>query len=259
MQGIDEKHLSEIALKIKKLLALSESPNENEARFAIEKAQELLEKYNITLTDVEIQTAEMIHVEFNVYKAHSNGQFKEGDYYKEIPGWVSSILRIIQKYFYIKVVCGNKGHMHFLGAKADVQCAQYVFEYLIRVVRKNRNDYVNKIKKETDAQDMRTLRDIGYSYTEGMIKGISEQLRNQKSERPVSKTVTGTDLVVVKGEALNIYLNQVFPNLGLKGESRTSLSLQSSAFNTGIYDGRNVSINRGVGSSFRGQLAIGHK
>ena len=49
----DNGNGSDIRLKIKKLFQLSNSPNENEAALALERAQKLMEEYNLTMSEVE--------------------------------------------------------------------------------------------------------------------------------------------------------------------------------------------------------------
>jgi hypothetical protein len=52
------KSRMDIIEKIQKLLALATSDNENEAQMAAKRAQELLLKYNLKLTDVELEEGE---------------------------------------------------------------------------------------------------------------------------------------------------------------------------------------------------------
>ena len=52
-----------IILKIKKLLALSKSSNQNEAQNAMLKAQKLLIKYKLSLQEIESYSIEKIKIE----------------------------------------------------------------------------------------------------------------------------------------------------------------------------------------------------
>ncbi len=74
MNELPDEHILE---KIKKILALTESPNENEAAVAAAKVKELLTQYNLDIADVEIadvKTASDIESSsFDAhYKWHSN-------------------------------------------------------------------------------------------------------------------------------------------------------------------------------------------
>ena len=84
--------------KIKKLLALSKSPNENEARVALLKAQEIMAKHHISERDLDEteEENEIIMLETNIsYTSRTNSwvQFFEElwnhSYYVETIGHIS--------------------------------------------------------------------------------------------------------------------------------------------------------------------------
>lgn len=56
------KDLDKISDLIRKCLALADSPNESEAEAAMSKAQELLEKYNLSMEEVKLRDQDSIEM-----------------------------------------------------------------------------------------------------------------------------------------------------------------------------------------------------
>ena len=243
----DDSKLTEIAKKVKALLALSQSANANEAALAAEKAREILEKYNMTLTDIEIKSAEMVNNDFRVY--HNSKQYPDW-YYKKFPRWFYSLTTVMAQYFYVRVVYDFDGFINFLGAKPDVEVAKYIMQYLVHEIERLAEEYLKKFRGSGISQ----MKELRVSFCIGVVDGIRHKLKSEKDKSVPAKTASGTDLMVIKGAALEEYKKQQFPHLGtIKSGSR--LGHDYGAKESGFDKGKNITIRHGVTSS-KGQHSI---
>lgn len=239
-----EERLNSIADKIKKLFALSASNNPEEAALATERARQLLEKYNLTLTDVEIKTADMIEKSITLTRS------SKGTNYKNLPSWSYGLLEILNEHFYVKALLVashlNDNVVYILGARKDVEVATYVFNYLFREVETLCNTYLKQFRG-TRGQD---LKHTSYSYKLGAIAGIEQILTEQRSRQKQKKarTQNGTELVVIKNEATEKFVNEKYPHIEEKN-SNPQMRTEGDAIRAGIKEGRNIQIHRGVKGS----------
>lgn len=251
---MSEDKKEQLAAKVKKLLALATSSNPHEAGLAAEKARKMLEQHNMTLTDVEIKTAEMTDYDFRVWRTKGTAHDPT---YTKVPQWVWKLTHAIQPPFNIKVLCGRRGFLHFLGAKEDVQVASYTFNYLTAEVQRLADRYVDEHKKK--GYHLSELKEIRYNYTHGaaseMASTLYKMAKKQKKEKTVC-TVTGTELTVVKQDALQKYFKAKYPRTR-KGSYSSSIGYNSAARAQGQRDGAKVQIRRGVNDG-RSQKAIKH-
>ncbi len=233
----DKKH--EIAVKVEALLRLATSSNPHEAGLAAEKAREILEKYNITLTDIEIETAEMMEETIKV--AH-RGRVDVN--YTKVPLWIRRLLAVVGTYFHVKPLNGQHGNLHILGAKQDVDVAVYVFSYLVREIERITDAYI----KEYSGSSLSQQKSLRASYTEGAVAGVSEVIKHEEASKEVARSASGTELVVLKHAALDKFVKEKYPRLH-KNYSKSTVEFSSDAYSKGKEDGQNISIRRGVKSS----------
>ena len=247
-----EELLTEVAKKVKKLLALSTSSNLNEANLAAEKARELLEKYNMTLTDAEIKTAEMIKDTFKV--KHNSKQFPNW-YFKNFPKWFLRLTNTMNQYFYVRVIYDYDGYINFIGAKTDVEVAKYVMQYLVHEIERLAEEFL----KEHRGSGISIMKDLRQSFCYGAVSGLRDKLDDERQKEKLKApivTASGTDLMVIKSQALEEYKKKQFPTLSRLKSSATA-GRNSDAYSQGHKEGKNISIRTGVGG--KGQLSIGHK
>ncbi len=122
----------ELIEKIKKLMALSQSSNPNEAAVALSRAQKLMEAYNIEMRDLGLM-----------------GNIKEISI--EVPTKLnsktiaSSLGAIIQKCFGIMVISHSRGskisRLSFIGQSEILESCEYVFVYLSRLAEHAIDNY----------------------------------------------------------------------------------------------------------------------
>ena len=79
IENMSNEQMKEVIKKVQKLLALAQSDNENEARLALQKAQELQAKYNIVFDqlDIEDESQKVIEEKYDAPDTESlNSLFK---------------------------------------------------------------------------------------------------------------------------------------------------------------------------------------
>ena len=202
--------------KIKKLLALSTSSNENEAQAAMTKAQELLAKYKLSMKDIDgTHTASE-----NVKKHATDVTFKKAT-------WKSRLSRVIAENFccYSYLNTNRTHRIVFMGLTEDVETASAVFEYAVGyIVGKTR-----QLKKKYYRLGEST-KGLENDYAQGFIKGLSQKYEAQKQKNQEWALVLIKPQIVVH-EYKNMKFRKKPVNIGSRFSGFTS------AYEQGQIDG----------------------
>lgn len=208
-----------IILRIKKLLALSESSNENEAKLALLKAQELLIKHKLSLKEIEE------HKNIDVIEGKTNITFRQGK-------WKGRLADIIAEnfgcYHFYRT---NRTHLIiFMGKDEDVTVCKIVLEYAIDSI----NSVVKKLRYQYRKEGYST-KGLESDYALGFIKGLEVAFEKQKQENQEWGLVLIKDKEVV--EAYN--------NMEFTGSVNTNTKFQgfNEVYFQGVEDGENFSIS----------------
>jgi hypothetical protein len=138
--------LEKIKSKLKKLFALSRSPNANEAALALEMAQKLMIEHGIKRDDVG---------EFEVIENDIKGSGNERPplYEMHLISNIATAFGCQLAYGWHKghesesgYICGWYGHT-FVGLEHHVQIACFIAEVLFRKLKKARNEYLKQLTR----------------------------------------------------------------------------------------------------------------
>lgn len=161
--------MATIVEKVQKLLALSESPNENEAKTAMLKAQELMVKHKITMKDVETD------IKKDVVITTTHQRFKNTK-------WKAVLAKVISDNFLCEALTSQNGRTNvcrvsFVGHEEDVDICIAVYNYAIKFVDKK----VAKLRRiRYDAGE--SAKGLEEAYAVGFCRGLKEnymaQIRN---------------------------------------------------------------------------------
>lgn len=214
--------------RIQKLLSMGSSPNENEAQRAMQKAHQLLVKYNIDLVHLDRERR---------FESRALGEIKGRHTTAEI--WLSAILN---RFFFVEVIWSQSydvendrdgTRLHLYGTRANLEMAEYVHDYLNQLLPRLWDDY-------REAEGIQNNRER-QRYFAGVLEGFHTKL-SQQEERLAKE-----DALVWAGDAaLAQYYRYVNPHVQTRyaGGGR-----RSDAYDAGVAEGRNVSIRQPVGQS----------
>jgi len=231
MKGIIEK--------IKKLLALANSSNEHEAKLAASMATEILTKHNLTRQQVDKSSRRYIHYgrDTGKYRRSAEGKF---------------IFSLLRNYFFVEVIQQRipvAGRIHrrlawmFLGEPHNVEIAIYIYDFLERSFIELFKEYRKKTGSGVKARN---------SYYYGLYCGLADQLKAARH-----KAESSAGLVVVKDGEISKYAKDLFSNLKAGAKTEKMDLHDKEALMSGILDGKNIKIARGLGSSNEEKPEIG--
>ena len=160
--------------KIAKLLALAESPNENEAKAALLKARELMAQHKLRPEDCEKESnvkvrRELVGVEVSKTKYH----------------WAIALSAVIAEHYCCRAY---RNHRHgermynigLVGLEDDFEVCKRIFLYAFDCA-KTRSDQIFK-----DVPDYYTgsyRRSVAESYGLGFVQGLKSAFRRQDAEK----------------------------------------------------------------------------
>lgn len=223
--------------KIEKLLSLAQSQNQNEALAAMEKVNELYEKYNIERIQRRTESQNYKYLVINLQSS-------------KIKAHLSVIASILMEHFFVEVVLSeiydplsnrkNKT-VELFGTKENLLIAEYVFHFLNQTVEEL---WSQQVKIQGLAAKYRR------SFQLGLLHGFNSKLREGKDLR--SKKIT--DPEVVKSLALleddpelADYIGTKHPRL-TKRTGRTR-GIYGSIYSKGLEDGHRIVLHRGIEKS----------
>lgn len=174
--------LDKIIKKVEKLLNLSKSSNEHEASIALERAQKLMQSYNLTIDDVELSEYDEIYVD-------------DIDLANKIPEFISYFVNVIEKAFSVKalyttrlIIAKNRSYkrkiVSFIGPSQIAKLAQYTFIVLYRQMMTSRTDFLNE--KTNSYTPRGTKIAMGDKFCLGWVLSVSEKViefANPKREK----------------------------------------------------------------------------
>lgn len=167
---------TDIKGKIRNLLALAESPNENEAKAALLKARELMAKHKLSemeLGESEGRTVRNIKTDVTFSKRRDP--------------WISELSAVIGENYCCKGYRSRRQGKQtqtigFIGLSDDVEICIAIFKYAVDCIRAK----IEFIKKENTAyvhQYVKTLCDsYGYGFTAGISNAFNKQQEENKAE-----------------------------------------------------------------------------
>jgi hypothetical protein len=236
--------------RVRKLLALSESPNENEAAFAAAKAKELLERYNLSISDLEVDDI--------VEKGYDTGRVR-------MATWLLNLAASVARGFDCDIYYTRGGgkrvgtdasatsRITFVGTDMDTEVAEYVFEYLRVTVERMTAEKVRNIEPPLLTGWFGNIASyrlkMRNSYMMGLVSALDRKIREFAEPAAGGCCPTHSasspdemQLVAVKERAIGEYMKR----LKLRKGRRSSTSLLADGFNDGVNDGRGVSIKKGL-------------
>lgn len=214
-QGIKHQKLSE---KVRKLLCLAESPNKAEGQAAAQKAQELLEKHQISLEDPPTEHVIVRSLE----KKRSNAK-------------VQAIASIVRTFHVYPVINQGKGlvFLEIFGERTSVEIGSYVADFL--------DHHFEELWKQAQKVDSRLK---GTAAKNSFFRGLAKGYIYKK---PQSAALIKLETALVANA------EKAYPSL----RSCSSKYLHHSiGEKIGREKGKQMKIRRGIEKKFKNLLAI---
>lgn len=153
--------------KIRKLLALSESPNEAEARAALLKAKELMAEHKLTEADIERAKAEKVV------------QIRTGiTFSARRDPWIDDLSGVIGDNYCCRACRTHwKGkqtrEIGFAGFESDVKVCEEVFRYAVDTARAGIADFKAGMKDVWPPVSAREISRMSASFGKGFVRGLA--------------------------------------------------------------------------------------
>lgn len=207
--------MADIKEKIKKLLSLAESPNENEAKAALLKAKQLMMEYKISDVDIE-DKGELTHLTCNDIKWTTDS----GDI------WMNKLCTLLAENYCCVAAWitykGTRTHtLQITGLGADAEICKKSIEFAIGFIKGTIKVLQRRMKSHNP-------KSIAHSYAEGFIMGLEFELEEQKEEHPE------WGLMVVNPKEVEDYKN----SLGDKSVRTKKSNFNPAAYARGQMDGK---------------------
>ena len=210
--------------RIKKLMALGDSSNKNEAELALSKAREISLKYNLD----EFQDREMSDYHFQLV----------GKPYKRVPSYIWSVCGIVTRHYFTHYICNSyrdeeqaKYQMiELYGLKENLDLAVYVYNFLI-----NRGELEwLKYKEATGLRNQRAK----LSFLTGLYQGFDQKLKTQNKKLEEEQS-----LIWLGDPKLDAFFKKRNPRVR---SSKVKSKLREEAHSAGSRVGQKLSINPAI-------------
>ena len=217
--------------KIRKCLALSESPNENEARTALLMARRLMAEYKIgsgeELSGDQRPEERRTSVTFTTLR----------------DSWVLSLMKLMGPRYCCRPFSSKEYRKKtrtaaFAGFPQDLDVCVPAFELAVATIRSN----IIRMRKDRSAAN---------SYASGFIRGLAEAYEVQDAEDKMTAEV-GRSIITVMTVPKEVD-DYVRTNFTSSRVSIRTYPMDESAYRSGVHDGRSH-LNRKVGGESVKQL-----
>jgi hypothetical protein len=203
--------------KIKKLLALTSSPNEAEASVAMEKVHQFLKEYNLSISDI---------TEDNRFSIIEENYLEYGKERK----WRTLLCIAVSSANYcspLKAIKGGNTTIRLVGKEHNILASKLMLDYLMATIERLSKNIAVKQRE---------------SYKLGIVNVLSEKLKNLHKQDMVQCNA----LVVVEKASIEQYLKE---KKNITNEIVKYKVTNSVAYYKGYQDGNNISLNHQINTN----------
>lgn len=220
--------------KIKKLMRLSQSSEPHEAALALQRAKELMDKYQISLADVVLSD-----IKESAGSAMKNESIKPYQ-----AALLDGICRLFTCEAIIDYDCKLQGYNYafkakpvFIGIDPNPEIAAYCFDVLVTQLEKSRAEYLKTISKRfKKANRTRRADDFAFGWASGVLRTVKELVPVFELPEIIGQYMTKKKESGVLGDAVAVKHNK---------SSKTNYSDLYNGFDAG----RKVELNKAVNTT----------
>lgn len=220
----------DVKSKVEKLLALAESSNPHEAALAMEKAQEILHRYNMSREDLKPgeQAPTIIHETVQLFE-HPYGPLR----------WRYLLIGIIARNNFCEALASRNWSI-LVGRKQDIETVMWLYQHLEPRIYSMANRAVLTYRDQR--------REAGYigapwgrssyaSFRNNYLKGVAVGIDTKLQKMRESMAQNNLAIVLYNEEAIAQYVKDVFKPRQMSDDSVAN----AHAFARGVMDGENMS------------------
>jgi len=230
----DPTSLDKLKLRIQALRAKTQDNGctEAEAMMAAAKVAELLDRHDLSLTDVELRETPC---EPRVYETRRK---------KRIPldYCISPIANFCDCKVWREKNAEGEIRYVFFGLRSDTEVAHYMTDLIDNAVRSELGRYKTTHSYQRFRHQDRHVANA--SFTLGMAMSIGVKLNDMKAQRDILKKGGGRDLVVLKTSIVETEIKKL--DLKLRPVRRQARMVSPKAFEAGGAAGSSLAINPGL-------------
>ena len=205
---------------------------EGEALSAAAKVAELLDRHDLSLTDVEIRHAPC---ERRDYETHRNKRIPLDDCIGAIANFCDC--RVWRE----KTPAGGARYV-FFGLRSDIEVAHYLTELIDGSVRSELGRYKTSADYQRFRHQERHMANASFAL--GMVVSIADKLTAMKARRDQANTGAGRDLVVLKASVVDAELEKL--DLKMTTVRRGTRMVSPMAYDAGGAAGASLAIDPAV-------------
>lgn len=237
--------------RVRKLLALSESPNVNEAASAAAKAQELILKYNLDLAQIDTG-------EDDPRKDYMHETIGLGVKRGQVTNWRRDLMLVLAKYNLCKAIPFiGMPIISIIGQPHNVEMVQHLYVYLTRQFDRLADEEWDAVKRNNGGKAPIVYSQIAGNHTplhakkfkssfgHGAVVSVGQRLRDAMEDADAQTTA----LVVTNEEELERAQDRFINPKSLVKRDAGPAPDYASAFSAGVEAGQNVPLNRPIESS----------
>ena len=205
---------------------------EAEALLAAAKVAELLDRHDLSLTDVEIRHTPCERREYETHRK------------KRIPldECIGAIANFCDCRVWREKDRLGEARYVFFGLRSDIEVAHYLTELVDNGVRAELGRYKTSAAYRRFRHQERHLANA--SFTFGMVASIADKLTAMKGERDAVNRGSGRDLVLLKASVVDAEIEKL--DLKLRAARRTTRLVAPTAYEAGGAAGAALAINPGI-------------
>ncbi|WP_315781345.1 MULTISPECIES: DUF2786 domain-containing protein [unclassified Bradyrhizobium] len=235
----DPAALDKLKSRIQALRAktIANGCTEDEALSAAAKVAELLDRHDLSLSDLELKASACVR---KVYETHRKKRIPLDDCIGAIALFCDC--RVWRE----KTASGDNGYV-FFGLSADVEVAHYLAELIDGAVRAELGRFKTSADYRRFRHQDRHLANASFAL--GMVASIGDRLAVMKKSRDQVNESTGRGLVVLKTSVVDAEFDKL--DLNLRTARSTSRMVSMAAYEAGGAAGATLAINTGISGAQR--------
>jgi hypothetical protein len=235
-EGMDYEGMRRLE-KVRKLLSLAGSGNEHEALLAMQKANELIEKYNL-------ERIEQDRAAGFVYTIINHRKKRLENYQRRISNILSDhfFVDVVYSYLYDPIGCVRHRTMELLGTAENVSIAEYVYYFLMNQMEALWISHKRKAGPSAAGKKR--------SYRLGVLEGFHDKLNRQAEKRRSGQgpgprgAGTLSALVLAEDVKLKEFIGMRFPRL--EAYRPAGVRIDPGTFRAGMDDGERLNLHKGI-------------